>query len=108
MKKNLKTSIDMLRYAVRLFDTCREGFNQRHSAEDLLKIASAMNRSEWEIYPDEWEERQVREAIDLGIAPDWKEDNVRGFIAAYKDIEPTSNYTMDSVTGKLTLRQEKR
>lgn len=67
------TGIDELRRAVRLFDSCNESFNTTFTAEELLLIADALRRSDWDIYPDQWEEWQIDDAFD-GHAPDWKED----------------------------------
>lgn len=64
-------STDLLRYAVKLFDGCRETFNQMYTAKDLLKLARIMRRCEWDITPDEWSPAQVRDAICLGKVPTW-------------------------------------
>lgn len=65
--------IELVRYAKRLFSDCNETFNQKYTADQLLKIADACSQSRWDIYPDEWEERQIQEAL-CGIIPDWEED----------------------------------
>lgn len=65
--------IDLLRAMVRLFDSNREGFNQRFTVDGLLQIAKAHFASEWEFYPDQWEEWQVHDALE-GMAPKWDRD----------------------------------
>lgn len=73
-----RKGIDLLRYAAHLFDQCNETSNQRQSAEELLRIADACQRSEWDYYPDQWTLRQTKEAI-RGIVPDWKEERVPNY-----------------------------
>lgn len=67
-----KTGIELVRYAARLFDYCNETFNQQYSAEELLKIADACQKSEYDFLPDTWEDRQIKEAI-AGKVPRWRE-----------------------------------
>lgn len=66
--------IDDLRYAVNLFNQCNETFLQRWPADDLLKIAIAHRASGWDIYPDQWTARQLREATTLRRPPQWSPD----------------------------------
>ena len=66
--------IEALRHAVELFRHNRESFNYRYTAVELLLIADACARSDWDIWPDNWTTRQVEEAIKYGYAPNWKED----------------------------------
>jgi hypothetical protein len=63
--------IDQLRRAVRLLDYCIESFNQEYSAEDLLKIVDAHSQSTHDIMPDQWTEKQLRDAVCMNKAPDW-------------------------------------
>lgn len=65
--------VDLLRGAVNVFGHCSETFNQRFSAEDLLKLYRAFYVCGWDITPDRWTDRQVFEAL-LGVAPQW-DDN---------------------------------
>jgi hypothetical protein len=67
-----KTGAEVLRGAVRAFGHCRESFLDHYSAVELLALYDAWQRSEWGILPDEWEGRQVEEAIE-GRAPCWEE-----------------------------------
>lgn len=70
-----RTGIELVRYAAHMLDHCNESFNQRFNrAEDLLKIADACQKSEWDFYPDDWTERQLQECIQFGIIPKWKEE----------------------------------
>lgn len=64
-----RKSIDLLRYAVRLFDNCNETFNQKYSDQELLKIATAHQKTEWDYYPDQWAPRQLQELLNLGKDP---------------------------------------
>lgn len=65
--------VEKLRRAVRILDNNSESFNYRFTAHELLAICEALLRSEHDISPSEWTDRQVREAIK-GIPPKWGED----------------------------------
>lgn len=84
-KMTNRKSIDFLRYAVNLFSNCNESFNQEHTAEELLKIADCMQRSEYDILPDRWTHAQLYQAIDFGEVPNW-EETPQGLQAVYKAI----------------------
>lgn len=63
--------ISDLRRAVNLFNNCREDFNQQFDdPADLLKLWHAFSICGWDITPDQWEPRQIYEALK-GIAPRW-------------------------------------
>jgi hypothetical protein len=64
---------DELRKAARLIGMCRESFNQRFTAEELLKLARACWASEWDFTPDQWTEEQVQAALK-GEVPRWNDD----------------------------------
>ena len=66
------TAIENLRDMVRAFDTLNESFNDRFTLPELVRIWDAWQQCGWDIYPDGWTDKQVREAI-RGIAPDWIE-----------------------------------
>ena len=66
--------IDRLRRAVKLFDACNETFNQQYKSYELVLISMAMSQSEWDIYPDQWTEKQIHECLYSYLVPDWKED----------------------------------
>lgn len=70
MRKPLE-GIEFLRYAVRLFDSCKESFMEKAHADDLLKIAKAHHASEYDYYPDLWSQRQVDECLEHGKVPRW-------------------------------------
>lgn len=59
-----RTGIEQLRKAVNLFNNTREGFNERFSAHELISIAQAYTRSEWDITPDQWTTEELQDAID--------------------------------------------
>lgn len=69
------TGIDQLRAAVAAFNGCNESFLQRYDANDLLKLWRAWRASEWDIYPDQWSARQLRDAICLGKPPRFNADD---------------------------------
>lgn len=72
MKDNRKwDGIDQLRTAVRLFANCNESFNQQFTAEELLTLWRAYRDCGWDIAPDAWTPRQVREAL-AGKVPKWQ------------------------------------
>lgn len=69
-----RTGIDLLRYAEHMLSHCNESFNQRfNNAADLLKIADACQKSEWDFFPDQWDERQIQECLIFGRTPQWRE-----------------------------------
>lgn len=68
--------IDMLRHMVQSFDRCNESFNDDKTIPQLINIYNCWMRCGWDIYPDEWEPKQVREAM-RGICPDWNETSTR-------------------------------
>lgn len=72
MKHEDMSGVEELRAAVELFNGCNEDSNDRWSATELLAIARAYRASKWTIEPDEWTERQLREAIH-GQVPQWDE-----------------------------------
>jgi len=76
--------IDELRRAVNIFSHCNETFNQSYSAAELLCLADAQMRSGWDFCPDEWNERQVQEALQ-GTAPQWVETAYHNYVAQYLD-----------------------
>lgn len=65
--------IELLRCAVRAFGDCREDFLHGWSAGELIAIYEVWRECEWDIYPDEWSERQVKEAI-AGRVPQWLDE----------------------------------
>lgn len=62
--------IDELRHMVRNFNDCNETFNQQYTIEQLLQIHRMWMESGWDIYPDRWTERQLKEALE-GTPPSW-------------------------------------
>lgn len=65
--------IEEIRHAAASFSRNNETFNQRFTAEELIIIWRAWNQSGWDFYPEQWEERQVQEALK-GVPPRW-DDN---------------------------------
>lgn len=68
-----KFGIETIRQAVTLFNDCSETFNQQFTATELLQLAAAHQASDFDFYPDQWTERQIKEAL-RGIVPQW-DDN---------------------------------
>lgn len=68
-----KPAIDHLRLMVQNFDRCSETFNQRYTAAQLFAIHKAWMLSDWDVFPDCWTSRQLREALK-GIPPQWDEN----------------------------------
>jgi len=66
------TGIELLRYAVQLFNACSETIGQQYSAEQLLTIARAQRESAWDIYPDNWTPLQLHMCAHFGVAPVWE------------------------------------
>jgi hypothetical protein len=61
--KDPKTGIEELRIAVRLFNNCRESFNERYTLEQLILLYRAYARSDWDITPDEWTDDELAAAL---------------------------------------------
>ena len=84
-----RTGIELVRYTVTLLDQCNESLAQRFTAEQLLRIADCTQKSEWDFYPDDWEERQLQECIQSGTVPRWKEETTPNggtkYVAIYND-----------------------
>jgi hypothetical protein len=64
MKEQRRTGMKQLREAVSLLNNTRESFNDRFSVHELISIAQAYTRSEWDITPDQWTTKEVEDAID--------------------------------------------
>ena len=66
--------IDELRTAVEALNNCNETFlnggQKPFTAEQLLKIWRAWKACAWDIFPDQWTDRQVKRAL-RGIVPTW-------------------------------------
>ena len=80
--KNRK-GIELLRYAVHLFSSTNEDFNQRFNEDELLKIADAVQKCEWDIYPDQWSEKQVQDYLISEIIPNWDYDENNKLVPIY-------------------------
>lgn len=63
-----QTGAEELRKVVRVLDDMREDFSDRFTAEQLLQLVRMLWRSDWDIYPDHWSERQIEAAL-RGTAP---------------------------------------
>lgn len=59
---NSRSQIEHLRAMVANFNSCAESFNQKFSVTQLYKIYRAWMLCAWDIAPDNWTPRQVREA----------------------------------------------
>lgn len=62
-----------MRAMVRLFNNCREGFNEQFGMRQLEKLYDAYKACGWDIAPDRWTARQVREAL-RGVLPQWDDE----------------------------------
>lgn len=63
------TGIEKLRRAVTLFSNCTETFNERWTADELLKIYAAYHASGWDITPDQWSDDQLMAALRAVVLP---------------------------------------
>jgi hypothetical protein len=76
MSNEKLVGIEELRAAVKLFDQCNESFNwSEHdpfTAEQLLAIYRAHKACKWYIDPDQWTDKQVKQAL-RGIVPEFLE-----------------------------------
>lgn len=78
-----REGIELLRYAVNLLGDCNESFNARFNTTELIRIADACQRCEWDMYPDQWSERQIRECVRRGIVPQFREDERGAIVPVY-------------------------
>jgi hypothetical protein len=62
-----------LRLIVSAMNACSETFLDRYTTDELLQLFRMQLRSEWDFYPDGWEDRQIREALG-GRVPTWNND----------------------------------
>ena len=74
MSERKMTGAERMRLAVGIINNCREGFLDRFSSEELLRMIDCMLASGWDIYPDTWAPRQVEQALTAGTAPKWFDD----------------------------------
>lgn len=70
---NELTGAELLRLIVQNVNTTRESFNDQYSLEELIQIHRMFLLSDWDIYPDDWTKRQVKEALQ-GIPPQWSKN----------------------------------
>jgi hypothetical protein len=72
------TGIEYLRNMVEAFNGCREDFldsgKRAFSVKQLMRIYDCWLRSPCDVYPDNWSKRQIQEALDYDMAPDWDEN----------------------------------
>ncbi len=68
-----RTGMEELRLLVNNFNYAPKEFNDRFTAEQLLQIQRMWWVSDWDVFPDQWDERQVQEALK-GIVPQWDDD----------------------------------
>lgn len=65
-----RTGAEELRLIVRSMNSTCEGFNDRFTLEQLVQIYRMYLASEWEILPNRWTPRQIKEAL-AGKPPAW-------------------------------------
>lgn len=63
-----------LRSALHVFNGCREGFLQRFTAEELIRIYRAYRASAYMILPDMWSAEQLAAAAAFECPPGWDSD----------------------------------
>jgi len=68
-----RTEMAELRLLVRNFGDCNESFLDGFTVPELVRLHRAMIASGWDILPDRWTARQVKEAL-RGIVPTWGDD----------------------------------
>ncbi len=72
--ENKITGIELLRYAVRLFNNGNETFALTFDEDKLLKIAQGYRACDWDVHPDRWEERQISDLLVYDKIPQWDEN----------------------------------
>ena len=67
---NDMTGAELLRLIVANLNATTESFNDQFSLEELVQIHRMFYLSEWDIYPDCWTKRHIKEALQ-GTPPQW-------------------------------------
>ena len=62
-EKEKFTGAELLRKVVMNMDTTTESFNDRFTAMQLVQLGRMLLASDWDIYPDQWTARQVKQAL---------------------------------------------
>jgi hypothetical protein len=70
------TGIEELREMLACLEHCKEDFLVRFTTKQLFQLWRSWKSSEWDFYPDQWSERQVKEAL-RGKAPRWDDEQER-------------------------------
>lgn len=78
-----ETGLERLQRTVRVLEYCRLDWVDQFSATDLLKIVDAHLRAGWDVFPDSWSRRQLREAISHGTPAAFREDYSGRLIPVY-------------------------
>ena len=60
---------DLLRRIVANMDDTPEWFNDRYTAEELVRIYTAHLATDWDMGPHRWASAQVAEAARAGVVP---------------------------------------
>lgn len=68
-----RSGATLLRLIVRNLGDCRESFLDRFTAIELVKIGLCHLACGWDKPPDQWEEKQVEQAL-RGKVPRWDSD----------------------------------
>ena len=87
---NDMTGAELLRLIVSNLNTTRESFNDQFSLEELVQIHRMFYLSDWDIYPDDWTKRQVKEAL-RGVPPQWTKDEKPKYSKLVKSSKKLSN-----------------
>lgn len=69
-----KMNIEEMRMFVKWCDWQREGFLERFTLPQLVKLFNACQLCGWDFFPDQWTDRQVRAALLRDEVPDWHDD----------------------------------
>lgn len=86
-------AIEHLRLMVQNFNSVNETFNTRFSMLELLAIHRAWMLSEWDIFPDNWTPRQIKEALK-GLPPQWDNDEKPNYVRMPKpEVRETNKET---------------
>lgn len=77
---------ELLRMSANIIAHTNPLFANGYTAEQLLTLCRAKLASEWDFTPDQWQPRQVREAL-RGIVPRWRDDPEKGYVPLYDGVE---------------------
>ena len=66
-------TVEELRRAVRIIDMMRESFNEKYTAQELVRLMVVCWSGDWDVLPDDWTAQQCGDALAFGSVPRFEE-----------------------------------